>query len=49
LCREVAEAHGGRIHLANRPGGGLEVSLWLPPRRASAQTPAGPEKALGSP
>jgi nitrogen fixation/metabolism regulation signal transduction histidine kinase len=30
LCREVVEAHGGRIHLANRPGGGLEVSLWLP-------------------
>jgi nitrogen fixation/metabolism regulation signal transduction histidine kinase len=30
LCREVAEAHGGRIHLANRDGGGLEASLWLP-------------------
>jgi nitrogen fixation/metabolism regulation signal transduction histidine kinase len=30
LCREIAEAHGGRISLANRPDGGLAVSLWLP-------------------
>jgi signal transduction histidine kinase len=32
LCREIAEAHGGRISLANRPEGGLAVSLWLPRR-----------------
>jgi signal transduction histidine kinase len=32
LCREIAEAHGGRISLANRPDGGLAVSLWLPAR-----------------
>jgi signal transduction histidine kinase len=30
LCREIVEAHGGRIKLANRPGGGLVVSVWLP-------------------
>lgn len=32
LCREIAEAHGGRISLANRPDGGLAVSVWLPQR-----------------
>jgi signal transduction histidine kinase len=31
LCREVIEAHGGRISLANRPGGGLAATLWIPP------------------
>ncbi|MEJ6003317.1 sensor histidine kinase [Paucibacter soli] len=30
LAREIAEAHGGRIALANRAGGGLQVSLCLP-------------------
>jgi nitrogen fixation/metabolism regulation signal transduction histidine kinase len=30
LAREIAEAHGGRLTLRNREGGGLEVSLWLP-------------------
>ncbi|MGV7208100.1 sensor histidine kinase [Oxalobacteraceae bacterium A2-2] len=30
LAREIAEAHGGRIHLANRDDGGLLVSLILP-------------------
>lgn len=30
LTREIAEAHGGRIALANRPGGGLAVTLFLP-------------------
>ncbi|MEJ6007599.1 ATP-binding protein [Paucibacter sp. AS339] len=30
LAREIAEAHGGRITLANRDGGGLSVSLMLP-------------------
>jgi signal transduction histidine kinase len=30
LAREIAEAHGGRIALANREGGGLVVTITLP-------------------
>ncbi len=30
LAREIAEAHGGRIGLSNRDGGGLTVSLTIP-------------------
>jgi nitrogen fixation/metabolism regulation signal transduction histidine kinase len=30
LAREIAEAHGGRIQLANRDDGGLSVTLDLP-------------------
>ncbi|QCO68481.1 HAMP domain-containing histidine kinase [Luteimonas yindakuii] len=30
LAREICEAHGGRIALQNRDGGGLAVSLTLP-------------------
>jgi signal transduction histidine kinase len=30
LAREIAEAHGGRIRLANREGGGVLVALHLP-------------------
>jgi signal transduction histidine kinase len=30
LAREIAEAHGGRIALGNREGGGLGVALVLP-------------------
>lgn len=30
LVREIAEAHGGRVSLANREGGGLCVSVLLP-------------------
>ncbi|HVI24689.1 MAG TPA: ATP-binding protein [Xanthomonadaceae bacterium] len=30
LAREIAEAHGGRIALVNRDGGGLGVSITLP-------------------
>ncbi|HEY6986109.1 MAG TPA: ATP-binding protein [Rhodanobacteraceae bacterium] len=38
LAREIAEAHGGRVQLANRPEGGLSVTLVLP-------QPAPPESA----
>jgi two-component system, NtrC family, nitrogen regulation sensor histidine kinase NtrY len=39
LAREIAEAHGGRIQLANREGGGLVVALDLPwsPETADAR------------
>ena len=30
LCREIIEAHGGRLSIANRPGGGALVTVWLP-------------------
>ncbi|MGH8214824.1 MAG: sensor histidine kinase [Rhodanobacteraceae bacterium] len=34
LAREIVEAHGGRIVLANREGGGLRVAVSLPGPRA---------------
>ena len=30
LCREIVEAHAGRLSLANRAGGGALVTVWLP-------------------
>jgi two-component system nitrogen regulation sensor histidine kinase NtrY len=30
LVREIAEAHGGRVSLANRDGGGLRVTITIP-------------------
>jgi len=30
LCREIVEAHGGRLRIANRTGGGALVTVWLP-------------------
>lgn len=38
LCREVVEAHGGRMSLANREGGGLIATLWLPKIESSELT-----------
>lgn len=32
LCREIAEAHRGKLRVARRAGGGIEVSIWLPSR-----------------
>jgi two-component system, NtrC family, nitrogen regulation sensor histidine kinase NtrY len=32
LSSEIVEAHGGRLQLENRAGGGLIVTCWLPPR-----------------
>jgi signal transduction histidine kinase len=33
IARDVAQAHGGSLHLANAAGGGLEATLRLPRRR----------------
>jgi len=30
LCREIVEAHDGRLSIANRPGGGAVITMWLP-------------------
>jgi len=32
LCREIVEAHGGRLSLANRVGRGAVATIWLPAR-----------------
>ncbi|GAB4192272.1 MAG: hypothetical protein Tsb002_21830 [Wenzhouxiangellaceae bacterium] len=44
LCREIIEAHDGRLAISNRPEGGACVSLWLParpPERHSHESDAG--------
>ena len=30
LCREIVDAHGGRLAIANREGRGAVVTVWLP-------------------
>jgi signal transduction histidine kinase len=30
LCREIIEAHAGRLSIANRSGGGASVRVWIP-------------------
>ena len=37
LAREITEAHGGRVLLANREGGGLRVTLLLPTGKGQAR------------
>jgi two-component system, NtrC family, nitrogen regulation sensor histidine kinase NtrY len=36
LAREIVEAHRGRLSIARRDGGGIEVSCWLPGSAATA-------------
>jgi nitrogen fixation/metabolism regulation signal transduction histidine kinase len=36
LCREIVEAHGGRLSIANRPDGGASVSVWLPAAKSAS-------------
>jgi two-component system nitrogen regulation sensor histidine kinase NtrY len=38
ICREIVEAHGGRLSLHPREGGGLVVHCWLPPAPPSVSS-----------
>ncbi|HET6724567.1 MAG TPA: ATP-binding protein [Gammaproteobacteria bacterium] len=38
LCREIVEAHEGRLTVSNRSGGGLVVEIWLPDNGAQRIT-----------
>lgn len=38
ICREIVEAHGGHLALANREGGGARATVWLP---AASETKEG--------
>jgi nitrogen fixation/metabolism regulation signal transduction histidine kinase len=33
LCREIVEAHRGKLRITRREGGGLEVTCWLPGKK----------------
>lgn len=35
LCREIVDAHGGKLRVARRDGGGIAVTCWLPGRRSA--------------
>jgi two-component system nitrogen regulation sensor histidine kinase NtrY len=30
LCREIVEAHRGKLRLSRRAQGGMEITCWLP-------------------
>lgn len=49
LAREIAEAHGGRIRLVNREGGGLCVALTLPLQTRAYPGSAGAVAGLSAP
>jgi signal transduction histidine kinase len=38
LCREIVEAHNGKLKIEPRPGGGTVVSFWLPGQGTSLTT-----------
>lgn len=39
ICRKILEAHGGRIHAENVPGGGTVFHIHLPARGATETSP----------
>lgn len=41
ISRSIAEAHGGRIRAANRAGGGLAVTVWIPAATAAIMAGGG--------
>ena len=41
LCREIVEAHRGKLRVARREGGGIEVSIWLPSRTVALPSRTG--------
>jgi len=41
LCREIVEAHRGKLRLARREGGGIEVSISLPSRSVALPSRTG--------
>lgn len=47
ICREIIQAHGGRIWAANRPEGGAELVFEIP-RQASRLAPVETVPAIGS-
>jgi nitrogen fixation/metabolism regulation signal transduction histidine kinase len=48
LCREIVEAHGGRLSLANREGGGAAMTIWLPDVLPEAGAAAAPGAVITS-
>ncbi|HEY6081146.1 MAG TPA: ATP-binding protein [Polyangiaceae bacterium] len=41
LCKEIVEAHRGKLRLSRRQGGGMEVSCWLPGKATVIAPPTG--------
>jgi two-component system, NtrC family, nitrogen regulation sensor histidine kinase NtrY len=41
LCREIVDAHRGKLRVARREGGGIVVSIWLPGRQIALPTRTG--------
>jgi two-component system nitrogen regulation sensor histidine kinase NtrY len=45
LCREILEAHGGKLSLHLRPQGGTAVTCWLPSKSTESQQEASASQA----
>jgi two-component system, NtrC family, nitrogen regulation sensor histidine kinase NtrY len=41
LCREILEAHRGKLRLMRRAGGGMEITCWLPGKSTVVAPPTG--------